>query len=292
MLTNLNQLLLPAFIEGRAVPAFSVCGYEDAIAVSAAAQTCDAPVILSCDRTLIDFLGVQSLAAMLTQLAESSEVPVCLHLERCHEPALIRQAVDHGFTSLGFDGSQLPLAENIRLCAELADYVRAAGASLEGCIERPLAARSERQHSSFVAGELEFSATQWSEYVKQAELFSTESGVDAIALSLPYGLVSDTLSIDRAKLAELELVVEQPLSARVSEIPPWGVLLGLHKSAVCKFDIESMLAEAACQSINMSTLKKPARLQRDAMIKSAVSAMQSSASELYQHLGYHGADHG
>ena len=60
-------------------------------------------------------------AGLIRAVADHHDIPVVLHLDHTNSLDNIRRAVDHGFTSVMIDGSQLPFAEN----AELSFYYEA-----------------------------------------------------------------------------------------------------------------------------------------------------------------------
>ncbi|MDG2609773.1 class II fructose-bisphosphate aldolase, partial [Vibrio parahaemolyticus] len=113
MLVNLNDLLPEAAASNYAVPCFNVFGFEDARAVVEAAEQVNKPVILACNKDVVDFYGVETAAAMFLNLAHKSTVPVVLHLDHTYEEDIVFRALKAGFSSVMFDGSQLTLDENI-----------------------------------------------------------------------------------------------------------------------------------------------------------------------------------
>jgi fructose-bisphosphate aldolase class II len=69
---------------------------------------------------------------MMRHLAESVSVPVVVHLDHGYSAEECRVAIDSGFTSVMFDGSRKPLAENIEETARIVAMAHAAGVSCEG----------------------------------------------------------------------------------------------------------------------------------------------------------------
>ena len=132
MKVSLNELLPSAVAGAYAIPCFNVFGYEDAVAVLQAAEELGAPVILATNKEMVEFMGTRLLATMLGQLAEQSNQPVCVHLDHCYEVGTALAAIDHGYTSVMFDGSQLSLADNVARSAEVAAYGHRCGVSVEG----------------------------------------------------------------------------------------------------------------------------------------------------------------
>ena len=126
-----EETLAPALEGGYGVGCFNVFGWEDAAAVVQAGEALQAPVILSANLDLRGFMPLEVIAGMFRALGKAASVPVCAHLDHTYVVDEVLRAVDAGFTSVMFDGSQLPLEENILKTQRVADYAHAAGASAE-----------------------------------------------------------------------------------------------------------------------------------------------------------------
>ncbi len=68
---------------------------------------------------------------MFRTLAAGAGVPVVAHLDHGEGPEVCAEAIDCGFTSVMYDGSALPLEENIARTAAIVAMARAAGVSVE-----------------------------------------------------------------------------------------------------------------------------------------------------------------
>lgn len=111
MLADLKSIVSEAAERTYAVAAFNVFGYEDAAAVVRAAEQLNAPVILAANVPAIRHMPVYCLGPLLHRIAEKAAVPVCVHLDHGSDFETIMQAVQHGFTSVMYDGSQLPFGK-------------------------------------------------------------------------------------------------------------------------------------------------------------------------------------
>ncbi len=129
---TLAQVLEPALRQGHAVAGLVCLGWEDARAFVTAAELEGAPVILQAGPGARAHTPLPVLGAMFRHLADSVTVPVVLHLDHGRSLDEARTAIDQGFTSVMFDGSDLPLAENIRLTREIARLAHDKGVSCEG----------------------------------------------------------------------------------------------------------------------------------------------------------------
>lgn len=124
------------YIEGAArenhiIAGFNVFGYEDAQAVIRAAEREGVPVLLMVNRDARNTMEIEHWGALLCSLARRAAVPVGVHLDHCAEPDMIVRAIESGFTSVMYDGSDQPLAENIRVTEMLVRQAHRAGVFVE-----------------------------------------------------------------------------------------------------------------------------------------------------------------
>jgi ketose-bisphosphate aldolase len=168
-LVTTKDLLIPARREKRAVCAFNVTNYETAAAVLDAAETRATPVIIQIYQRLFNDRKAEHMAGLIRRMAETSAVDVALHLDHGLTVEQTTRAVDYGFTSVMFDGSPLPWAENIEQTRAAVAYAHAHGVSVEGEIGHvPTVAASERPLTTPAEG----------------EEFARETGVDSLAVAV------------------------------------------------------------------------------------------------------------
>ena len=172
MIVTLKEITQGVAQADHALPHFNVWGYEDARAVRDAAEELNCPFIYGVNRTAAGFMGVQLLGPMLRTLAEQASVPVCVHLDHCNDYDILNRAMDSGFTSVMYDGSQLPLQENIDNTRKVAALAHERGISIEG--EVGSVPYSDQP------GEIKDLPTD----PEDAYRYAAESGVDAMAISI------------------------------------------------------------------------------------------------------------
>ena len=168
-LATLSQVLGPARKGGYAIAGLVTLGWEDMRAFVAAADAEDTPVILQAGPGCRAHTPLPVLATMLRHLAEGAAVSVVVHLDHGTSLEECAQAIDLGFTSVMYDGSRLPLAENIDRTAAVAQLAHAAGVSCEG----------EIGFVGYAAG-AESKGTD----PEEAARFAAQTGVDAMAVSV------------------------------------------------------------------------------------------------------------
>ncbi len=168
-LVKFKEVLPAARREKRAVGAFNIANYETAVAVVAAAEAENRPVVMQIYQRLMNQPRIAGLAAMMLRLAQDSTVPVVVHLDHGASLAQVEQALGLGFSSVMFDGSSLPWAENVAQTREAVRLAAAAGASVEAELGHvPLSARDEAPLPT----------------PEEAADFVRQTGIDALALAV------------------------------------------------------------------------------------------------------------
>ena len=133
MLVNISEALIKARDGKYAVGQFNINNLEWTKAALTSAQESKSPVILGVSGSAAKYMvGFRTVAAMVFALHDELgiTVPVALHLDHgSYEHCL--QCIDAGFTSVMFDGSHLPIDENLQKTSELIQKARSKGVSLE-----------------------------------------------------------------------------------------------------------------------------------------------------------------
>ena len=129
--THANKLVLVAKNSKTAIGAFNVILLEHAEALIAGAEKANLPVILQISENCVTYhQSLKPIALATIALAETSSVPVSVHLDHAESEELIKEALDLGFDSIMFDGSKLGFAENVATSAQISDLCKSYGASV------------------------------------------------------------------------------------------------------------------------------------------------------------------
>ena len=267
MLVNLNDLLPQAAASNYSVPCFNVFGFEDAKAVVEAAEEVGKPVILACNKDVVDFYGVETAAAMFLNLAYKSTMPVCLHLDHTYEEEIVFRALKAGFSSVMFDGSQLPLEENIVRTRKVADVAHALGASVEGEIGS-VPYDEGRDHIKTIYTSPE-----------DAARFANESGADCVAISVGniHRLTEPTCTIDFGLLDRIANEVSIPLVIHGSSGIRDEDMIKLKQSRVSKFNIGTCLRQALGHNLRDFMNQEPEKFDRIYFMQKAMPYVKQEA---------------
>lgn len=273
---TLSEVLGPALAGGYAVPGFVCLGWEDARAYARAAQMERAPVILQAGPGARAHMPLPVWGAMFRQIAADVDVPVVTHLDHGTDIDDCRAAIDEGFTSVMFDGSRLPLDENIAATARVAILAHAAGISCEG----------ELGFVGYAAG-----APSTGTDPAEVARFARDSAVDALAISVGnvHLQTSATGQIDRPRLAAIQAATDLPLVLHGgSGLPPaLRADLAAH-SRVCKFNIGTELRQAFGAALRRTLAEDPAAFDRIALLKATEAPLSATARAILRGLGASG----
>ncbi|MBR3271471.1 MAG: class II fructose-bisphosphate aldolase [Clostridia bacterium] len=131
-LTTNYALMREAEQNGRAVPAFNIDNLESAIAVSEVLRETGAPVIIQTIPRTLRYGGTATYPAMLHALLDGCGADWALHLDHGSSLSLAADCVKAGFTSVMYDGSMLPFAENVANTLAVTAMALPLGVSVEG----------------------------------------------------------------------------------------------------------------------------------------------------------------
>lgn len=129
-LSNTKTLLNRALRGGYAVPAFNFYNMETMNAILNAAEITQSPVILAVSESALKYMGDDILMGLIRG-AKYKKNQIALHLDHGHSFEICKHAIDLGFSSIMFDGSALPLPENIKISRRVADYAHKFNVSVE-----------------------------------------------------------------------------------------------------------------------------------------------------------------
>lgn len=129
-LSNTKRLLTCALRNAYAVPAFNFYNMETLNAILNAAEITQSPIILAVSESALEYMGDDILMGMIAG-AKYKKNQIALHLDHGHSFESCKHAINLGFSSVMFDGSTLPLADNIKISRRVADYAHKFDASVE-----------------------------------------------------------------------------------------------------------------------------------------------------------------
>ena len=231
MLINLKEMLQLAAEKNMAIPSFNVYNVESVQAVWRAAQELQAPVIIAFGESYASHMPIEAAAALIQAYVRDAALPVVLHLDHCRSERNILRALRAGFTSVMFDVSAKPLADNIAATRHVAAMAHALDVSVEG----ELGYMNEEDGTGVIAGEAGYTTTA------AASRYAQESGVDALAIAIgnSHGLYKGTPHLDLDRLDEIKAAVTVPLVLHGSSGIPFDLLQDAIHRGIRKVNINT-----------------------------------------------------
>jgi fructose-bisphosphate aldolase class II len=249
-LATLSDVLQPALRDGYAVGGLVTLGWEDMRAYVTAAEEVGCPVILQAGPGCRAHTPLPVLGAMFRHLAEGASVPVVAHLDHGYTFEDCKIALESGFTSLMFDGSRKPLAENIDETAAIAEMAHKAGISCEG----------EIGFVGYDQGEASAGTDP-----DEAAKFAKDTGVDAMAVSVGNVHLQQESSdgLDEARINAIAAVTDVPLVIHGGSGVPHSQRAKLaRETAICKFNIGTELRMAFGTALRDAVARDADRFDR------------------------------
>lgn len=271
-IATLNDVLPAARASGYAVAGLVVLGWEDARAYVTAAEAIGAPVILQAGPGCRAHTPLRVLGAMFRALGENAGVPVVAHLDHSRDVDECRHAIDHGFSAVMFDGSRLPLEENIAATRRAIDVAHPHGVSVEG----------ELGFVGYDGGEASARTDP-----ADAARFACETGVDALAVSVGNVHLQRTSAaeIDVPALERIHLAVPVPLVIHGGSGVPSPMRQRLARAGlVSKFNIGTELRMAFGAMLRATLAASPDAFDRNEIMREVEAPLAMTAQRILAEL--------
>lgn len=282
MLINMKDILAVAKENKFAIPAFNISDYSMFLGIMDVCEETNSPVIIEIHPDELSFTGPEMVLA-IKERAYKSPVPVCIHLDHCSDFGTIIYAIQSGFTSVMFDGAELPFEENIAGAKKVVEAAHPANVS----VEAELGTIGSTDPADFEGGTAKIIYTNPDDAAK----FVAETGVDTLAVAIgtchglyPAGMKPE-LKLDILK--EIEAKVDIPLVLHGGSNNPdkeigESVTLGINK-----INISSDIKVAYFQKMR-EVLKDEGVREPNVIEPQCMEAMKECAKhklELFQTIG-------
>ncbi len=273
---TLREVLQPAMTGGYAIAGLVVLGWEDACAFVEAAEETGIPIILQAGPGCRKHTPVPILGKMFRTLADQASVPVVCHIDHGYTEEECFEGIDHGFTSVMFDGSKLPISENIDRTAAIAERAHAANVSMEG----------EVGFVGYAEGAVSAGTSP-----QEAARFDREANADALAISVGnvHLQTEKTAGIDFDAVRAIEAVTSLPLVLHGgSGIPVETRQKLARETRVTKFNIGTELRMAFGQALRNSLADQPEVFDRNALLSPVIWPVRQATIEVISAFGIPG----
>lgn len=205
MLVNSKEVLTEAHNKGFAVPATNFIDLDTARVFVSVAEERGLPLILAFAQSHKKLISLEEAALIGKYLSENVKVPIVLHLDHGEDLNFIKKAIDLGFKSVMFDGSALPLQQNIEITQQVVGYAHPRGVTVEA--ELGYVGANEGNYETPEAAEsIHTNADEVLNFVKQTDVDSL-----AISIGTAHGAYSGVPKINFERLKEIKRISPIPL---------------------------------------------------------------------------------
>ena len=204
MLVSLNEILKIAEAKKCAIGSFNTPNLASMKAVIGAAEKLNTPVIIM-HAQVHEEMGLttmEEIAPIMLFMADKASVPVCVHLDHGTDMSYVKRALDLGFTSVMYDGSELEKRMNYANTSIVVEMAQKYGASVEAEIGSMGAREGGNEGGESIYTDPE-----------DAKHFSENTGIDALACAFgtAHGLYSKEPRLDFPRIEKIGQMVSIPL---------------------------------------------------------------------------------
>ncbi|MGB3827904.1 MAG: class II fructose-bisphosphate aldolase [Ornithinimicrobium sp.] len=246
-LSPLSTVLEDATSAGRGLAAFNVILLEHAEAYATAAEQTGQPVVMQLSQNCVRYHGsLRPLALATLAVAEQCDQSVVVHLDHADDLDLIREAVGLGVSSVMYDGSALPDAQNRERTREVVRLCRAAGVDVEAELGE-------------VGGKDGVHAPGTRTDPHEAAQFVADTGVQALAVAVgtSHAMTDRTAVLDDQLIQRLRSSVPVPLVLHGSSGVSDDGLVAAIRAGMSKINIATHLNQAFTEGLATSQRQRP-----------------------------------
>lgn len=251
--------------------AFNVVLLDHAEAFVDAAENTGLPLVLQLSQNAVKYHGgrLRPLGRALIELAEASTVPVSVHLDHAESTDLCREAVELGFTSIMYDGSKLPDAQNRETTAEITAFAHEHGVSVEAELGEVGGKNGVHDPSARTNPE-------------DAAQFVADTGVDllAVAVGSSHAMATREAVLDNQLIAAIHKLVPVPLVLHGSSgVPDEGMVAAI-QAGMTKINVSTHLNVVFTQGVRQILDENPKIVDPRKYVGPATHVVQEEVERL------------
>lgn len=280
-LVSVHYLLEKAEEGNYAVGAFNCNNMEIVQAIVQAAEEEKSPVIIQASQGAIKYAGLNYIVKLVEIAAENASIPVALHLDHGTSFEQVVKCIRYGFTSVMYDGSQLPLEENIAMTKKVIDMSRPIGVSVEAEL-----GKIGGTEDDIIVSEKEAMYTDPAE----AKTFVEATGVDslAIAIGTAHGPYKGKPELDFDRLKKIKDLVKIPIVLHGSSGVADEDLQKAISLGVRKINIDTNIRQAFMKGVKEALVANPQEIDPRKVLGPAREEMTQIIREKIRVFGSNG----
>ena len=270
-LVTMKELMEEAHRGHYAVPAFNVCNLETIQGVLEEAEEMQAPVILQTHWSEAYYSTPQTVVDMVRSVVKNKRIRAAVHLDNgsSYEDAV--RCIQGGFNSVMYDGSQLPLDENIRILKQVVELAGYAKVTVEGEIGTigQTSEMGEKLEKSYLTSP------------KDAQKLVDETQIDCLAVAIgnAHGFYTENPKLDFDRLKEITEVVKIPLVLHGGTGIPEEQIQKAITMGVCKVNFSTVLRKSFISEMQAFMEADPENLGLMDILDAGKNSMKAAVKE-------------
>ncbi len=207
-LVTTKEMFAKAYKEGYAIGAFNVNNMEMIQAIVEVANECRSPVILQVSAGARKYANPVYLRHLVQAAAETTDIPIAMHLDHGADFDICKDSIDSGFTSVMIDASSKPWEENIAVTRKVVEYAHAHGVTVEAELGKLAGVEDDVKVD---AKDALFTSPD------EVEEFTARTGIDSLAIAI--GTSHGAYKFKPGQDPKLRLDILEEISRRLPDFP-------------------------------------------------------------------------
>lgn len=273
----LKHYLQKAHKEKWVIGQFNFSDFSQVKGIVQAAQNLKSPIILGTSEGESKFVGLQEAVAMRDVLRKKTGLPIFLNLDHGKSFEYLKEAILAGYDMVHFDGSKLPLEENIKISQQVVKFARWRGVVVEGEIGKfPTDASTVYQEKFEIKEEYLTGTKEAKEYVRGVKV-----NMLAVSVGTFHGIdntgISPRIRLDRLK--EISDSIKLPFVLHGGSGTPEEDLKSAINLGITKININTDLRVAFSNTLRATLEKDKNVITPYQYLSDAVVAVQKVIEE-------------
>ena len=244
MLIPFREITRDALRRRYAVGAFNCLSVENVMGAVAAAEELHSPIILQLAEVQFPEAPMELMAPVFLRAARDAKVPVAVHLDHGRSIETCIRAVREGFTSVMFDGAELPFEENAEQTRLVVRLAHAAGVDVEAELGRV-------GDTGFGGEGTAAAAADVFTDVEESARFIARTGTDALAIAIGnlHGRDTATPRLNIARLRAIHARNAVPLVLHGGSGTSEEDFKACIRNGICKINVATAIQIAVAEAV-------------------------------------------
>lgn len=244
MLIPFREITRDALRRRYAVGAFNCLSVENVMGAVAAAEELHSPIILQLAEVQFPEAPMELMAPVFLRAARDAKVPVAVHLDHGRSIETCIRAVREGFTSVMFDGAELPFEENAEQTRLVVRLAHAAGVDVEAELGRVGDTGFGGEGTAAAAADVFTDVEESARFIAR-----TETDALAIAIGNLHGRYTATPRLNIARLREIHARNAVPLVLHGGSGTSEEDFKACIRNGICKINVATAIQIAAAEAV-------------------------------------------